>query len=101
MSRRSPTLNREMAGAVADINPADAEELGIKDREVVSVSSRRGEVKIRARLTETVPPGTIFIPFNFRESAANALTNASRDPVAKIPEFKVCAVRIEKLAGRR
>jgi len=101
MSRRSPTLNREMAGAAADINPADADELGIKDREVVSVSSRRGEVKIRARLTETVPPGTIFIPFNFRESAANALTNPSRDPIAKIPEFKVCAVRIEKLAGRR
>ena len=101
MTRRSPTLNREMAAAAADINPADAEALGIKSKDMMKVSSRRGEVKIRARLTTSVPPGTIFIPFNFRESAANALTISARDPVSKIPEFKVCAVKIEKAVGRR
>jgi formate dehydrogenase alpha subunit len=101
MTRRSPTLNREMASAAADVNPGDAAELGIKDRDMMKVSSRRGEVKIRARLTDSVPRGTIFIPFNFQESAANALTNSARDPVAKIPEFKVCAVKVEKAVSRR
>jgi len=67
----------------------------------MTVSSRRGEVKIRARLTDSVPKGTIFIPFNFRESAANMLTISARDPIAKIPEFKVCAVKVEKAVSRR
>jgi formate dehydrogenase alpha subunit len=100
MSRRSPTLNREMSSAAVDINPDDAERLGIETNELVKVSSRRGEVKIRARVTRMVPPGTLFIPFNFQESAANTLTNPARDPVSKIPEFKVCAVRMEKVTPR-
>jgi predicted molibdopterin-dependent oxidoreductase YjgC len=101
MTRRSPTLNREMSSGAIDINPHDAERLGIRQKDLVKVSSRRGEVKIRARLTDMVPPGMVFIPFNFRESAANVLTNPARDPVAKIPEFKVCAVRLEKVLPRR
>lgn len=100
MTRRSPTLNREMSSAAVDINPDDAKALGLESRDLVKVSSRRGEVKIRARLTDMVPPGTLFIPFNFQESAANALTNPARDPVSKIPEFKVCAVRMEKVVPR-
>jgi len=100
MTRRSPTLNREMSQASVDINPDDATRLGISERDLVRVSSRRGEVKIRARITRMVPPGTIFIPFNFQESAANALTNPARDEVSKIPEFKVCAVNIEKVTPR-
>jgi anaerobic selenocysteine-containing dehydrogenase len=90
-----------MAGAAADVNPGDAAELGIGERDMIKVTSRRGQVKIRARLTGSVPRGTIFIPFNFQESAANALTNSERDPVSKIPEFKVCAVKVEKAASRR
>ncbi len=101
MTRRSPTLNREMSFGAVDLNPRDAERLGVEDHELVSVSSRRGEVKIRTRVTEMVPPGVVFIPFNFRESAANALTNPARDPVSKIPEFKVCAVKLEKVTTRR
>jgi formate dehydrogenase alpha subunit len=101
MTRRSPTLNREMASGAVDLNPQDAERLNIVDKELIRVSSRRGEVKIRARLTNMVPPGVVFIPFNFRESAANALTSSARDPVAKIPEFKVCAVRLDKVQPRR
>ncbi len=101
MTRRSPTLNREMSSGAVDVNPQDAEKLGIKEKDLVKVRSRRGEVKIRARLTEMVPPGVVFIPFNFRESAANVLTNSARDPISKIPEFKVCAVNLEKVITRR
>jgi predicted molibdopterin-dependent oxidoreductase YjgC len=100
MTRRSPTLNREMASGTVDINPQDAGRLNINNQEMVRVSSRRGEVKIRARLTDMVPPGVVFIPFNFRESAANTLTNPARDPVSKIPEFKVCAVKLDKVQPR-
>lgn len=60
------------------------------------VRSRRGEIKINALITNMVPEGVIFIPFHFAECAANVLTNPALDPVAKIPEFKVAAVRIEK-----
>ncbi|MHB8781491.1 MAG: molybdopterin oxidoreductase family protein, partial [Candidatus Geothermincolia bacterium] len=100
MTRRSPSLNREMSSGTVDINPYDAIRLRIAGGELVKVASRRGEVKIRARITEMVPAGVVFIPFNFKESAANALTNPARDPITKIPEFKVCAVRIEKAASR-
>ncbi|MCK4299566.1 MAG: hypothetical protein KAX80_08530, partial [Planctomycetes bacterium] len=59
---------------------------------------RRGEIQIAARVTERVMPGTLFLAFHFREAPANRLTIAALDPVAKIPEFKVCAVRIVKLS---
>ncbi|MHB8896709.1 MAG: formate dehydrogenase subunit alpha [Candidatus Geothermincolia bacterium] len=100
MTRRSPSLNREMSSASVDVNPEDARAMGVEPRDLVKVSSRRGEVKIRARVTDMVPAGTLFIPFNFQECAANALTNPARDPVSKIPEFKVCAVRMEKVVPR-
>ena len=62
------------------------------------VTSRRGELEARARLTEAVRPGAIFIPFvKLEHSAANFLTNSAHDPASKIPEYKVCAVRIEAL----
>jgi predicted molibdopterin-dependent oxidoreductase YjgC len=66
---------------------------------MVNITSRRGEVKTKARITDTVDRGTVFMPFHFAESAANILTNPAYDPVAKIPEFKVCAVKI-KLAEK-
>jgi predicted molibdopterin-dependent oxidoreductase YjgC len=62
------------------------------------VSSRRGQIELLARVTEYIKPGIVFIPFHFAEAAANTLTNSAIDPVAKIPEYKVCAVKIE-LAG--
>ena len=97
MTRRSPTLNKEVEEGFAEINPREAKELGISQGEKVKVLSRRGEIEIKADLSDRMESGMIFIPFHFVESAANVLTNPALDPIAKIPEFKVCAVRIERL----
>ncbi len=96
MTRRSPSLVREIDRAFVEVNPADAAELGIRDGERVKVSSRRGSVEVDAKVTERVGKGVIFMPFHFAEAAANLLTNPALDPVAKIPELKTCAARIEK-----
>ncbi|MFH1353098.1 MAG: formate dehydrogenase subunit alpha [bacterium] len=97
MTRRTSVLEREAPAAYVEMNPADAEKSGIRDGERVRVSSRRGKIEIAVKITETVKRGSVFIPFHFREAAANVLTNPAVDPVAKIPEYKVCAVRIEKI----
>jgi predicted molibdopterin-dependent oxidoreductase YjgC len=65
----------------------------------VRVSSRRGEIELVARVTDRITPGVVFIPFHFAEAAANALTHGAFDPVAKIPEYKVCAVKVEPSNG--
>ncbi len=95
MTRRTSTLHRELPEAYIEMNPRDAEEMGIRNGEKLRVSSRRGEIQIKAKLTDKVDRGVVFIPFHFREAAANVLTNPAVDPIAKIPEYKVCAVRIE------
>ncbi len=79
------------------INPVDAEGLGLAGGEMVKVQSRRGEVEVRADVTDVCPPGVVSMSFHFHESPTNVLTNAALDPVAKIPETKVCAVRVEVL----
>jgi len=79
------------------MNPQDAEKLEVKDRDWVKVSSRRGEIKTKAKVTDRVDKGVVFMTFHFAESAVNLLTNDALDPVAKIPEYKVSAVRIEKI----
>ncbi len=96
MTRRSPTLNAQLSKGFVEVNPRDAERLGISEGERVRVKSRRGEIEIPALVTSVVPQGTVFIPFHFAESPANALTHSALDPVAKIPELKVSAVRLEK-----
>ncbi len=62
------------------------------------VVSRRGQIELGVRVTERIKPGIVFIPFHFAEAAANTLTNSAVDPVAKIPEYKVCAVKVEPAA---
>jgi len=94
LSRRSQGLEELYPPAPFEINPEDAAAEGIAEGEIVTVSSRRGCVQVRAVVTERSPRGTVFMPFHFREARANVLTNAALDPVAKIPEFKVCAVRL-------
>jgi formate dehydrogenase alpha subunit len=96
MSRRSPSLNNEVKEGYVEINPKEAKELKISQGDCIKIRSRRGEIEIKADLSERVEKGTIFIPFHFAESAANMLTNPALDPIAKIPEYKVCAVRIER-----
>ncbi len=96
MSRKVFGLNVLNSEELVEINPRDASALGISDGEVVKVASRRGEVTAKAKLTEASPEGVVFMTFHFAESPTNLLTNPALDPVAKIPEFKVCAVRIER-----
>jgi formate dehydrogenase major subunit/formate dehydrogenase alpha subunit len=97
MTRRSRSLDELMPVARVDINPADANQLKISDGDKVKVISRRGKIVATAAVTDTTAEGAVFLPFHFAEAAANLLTNTARDPVCKIPELKVCAVRIEKI----
>ena len=97
MSRRSKTLNDRMPEGYVEISSEDAKELQIDDNEMIKVLTRRGEINIKAKVSNKVFKGLIFIPFHFEEAAANILTNAAVDPIAKIPEFKACAARIEKI----
>jgi formate dehydrogenase alpha subunit len=99
MTRVSDHLDAEQKTGYVEINPQDAEELEITEGEIVSLSSRRGTIEAPAKLSTTVGPGVLFVPIHFGESPANMLTNPACDPVAKIPEFKVCAVNIEKLSA--
>ena len=89
-------LDQILSEETADISPADAFELDIADGEYVVVSSRRGSVTVRARVTEEIPPGLVWMAFHFREGNANWLTNNVFDPETKTAEYKACAVKIEK-----
>jgi formate dehydrogenase major subunit len=97
MTRRSQTLDNEVGTGWVEINPDDAKDLGIEDGEMVAAISRRGRIEVPARVTRDIKRGVIFIPFHFSECAANVLTNNAVDDIAKIPEYKVCAIRIEKI----
>ena len=94
MSRRSEVLDELVPAGAIELNPADAAQLGIADGQTVRVHSRRGQIEIGARVTGRVAPGTVFLAFHYREAPANRLTIAALDPIAKIPELKVCAVQI-------
>ncbi|HUW60163.1 MAG TPA: formate dehydrogenase subunit alpha [Candidatus Bathyarchaeia archaeon] len=95
MSRRAPVLDHLVPHGDVEIHPEDALELGLCDGRRVKVATRRGAVVTTARVTPRVAPGSLFMAFHFAEAAANRLTNDALDPVAKIPEFKICAARIE------
>ncbi len=96
MTRRSQ-LDHIYPEALVEINPEDAQRLGIQDHAHVRVRSRRGEIQVKAAITERSPQGTVFIPFHFAEAAANELTRDARDPQAKIPDYKVSSVAIEPI----
>ncbi|MFC2007077.1 formate dehydrogenase subunit alpha [Chloroflexota bacterium] len=96
MTRKVKGLNIFHNAELVGINPEDAEALGIEDGEVVHIISRRGEVTAKASVTEASPAGVVSMSFHFSESPTNQLTNPAFDPVSKIPELKVCAVRIKK-----
>ncbi|MFH1538536.1 MAG: formate dehydrogenase subunit alpha [bacterium] len=96
MSRKNAGLNALHKEELAEINPADAKKLGISNGDMVNVASRRGKVTCRANVSDKVQPGLVFMTFHFAEACANVLTNPALDPIAKIPEYKVCAVKVEK-----
>ncbi len=96
MTRKVKGLNVLRGEELVEINPEDAAVLNITDGDTVKVTSRRGEVVARASVTEVSPAGVISMDFHFAESPLNVLTNPALDPVAKIPEYKVSAVKVEK-----
>jgi formate dehydrogenase alpha subunit len=99
MTRNSPTLDGEMPEGHVEIHPQDALRLGIKDQQQAKIVSRRGEVVCKAITTDSVGEGTVFMSFHFIEANANVLTNPALDPICKIPEYKVCAVRVEPVTA--
>jgi predicted molibdopterin-dependent oxidoreductase YjgC len=99
MTRRTDKLDQEVPEAYVEIHPQDAAQIGLNGSRRVRVSSRRGEIELGVRVTRDIRPGVVFIPFHFAEAAANVLTNSALDPVAKIPEYKVCAVKVEVATG--
>jgi anaerobic selenocysteine-containing dehydrogenase len=101
MTRKIAGLNVFRGEELVEINPLDAKKLQLADGEKIKVISRRGEVKAKAKVTPASPPGVVAMSFHFAESPTNTVTNPALDPVAKIPELKVCAVRIEKVSASK
>ena len=97
MSRKVAGLNLFKGEEEVEINPQDAERLALKDGDRVRVVSRRGHVTAGVKITDASSPGVVFMTFHFAESPTNILTNPVLDPVSRIPELKVCSVRIEKV----
>lgn len=98
MTRKGSALNRLYPEPLAEINSEDAKAMNIADGDFVQIISRRGQLKVKTTVSGMTARGVVFMPFHFYEAAVNNLTNSALDPVSKIPEFKVCAVRIEKAA---
>ncbi len=99
MTRRASGLDAREPTPIVEIHPADAKDLGVREGELVRLTSRRNFMVSAARITERVARGQVFVPFHFREAAANLLTNPVLDPYAKMAELKICAVRIEPERG--
>jgi formate dehydrogenase major subunit len=97
MTRRASTLDAIEPAAVACLSRGELARLGAKPGDMIRVATRRGTVELAARQDDAVPDGVVFIPFCFTEAAANLLTNPALDPFGKIPEFKYCAARVEKV----
>jgi predicted molibdopterin-dependent oxidoreductase YjgC len=95
MTRRTPKLLDEVPRGFVEVNPSDAVKEGVKENDVVILTTRRGSIEADARVTDRVPPGLLFVPFHFPNSCANVLTNSALDPGAKCAETKVCAVKME------
>ena len=98
MTMKSEGLNELAPECFVEMSFQDANESQVEDGDLIKIASRRGEIEAKARISEKAMKGTVFLPFHYAVAAANKLTNAALDPTAKIPEYKVCAVRIEKNA---
>jgi len=95
MTRRTEKLNDEVQGGFVEVNPEDAGKAGVRDKDLVTLTTRRGSIEARAKVTDDVPSGLLFVPFHFADSCANVLTNPALDPGCKCAETKVCAVKME------
>ena len=97
MTRKIDAINKISPEAYIEIHPDDAKQSGVNNGEMVRVTSRRGSINVKALISERPARGMAFIPFHFKEAAANVLTNTALDPISKIPELKVCAIKIERI----
>jgi formate dehydrogenase major subunit len=97
MTRRATALDAIEPGPVASLSRSQIAKLGVAPGDMIRVSTRRGTIDLTARQDDGIPDGVVFIPFAFAEAAANLLTNPALDPFGKIPEFKYCAAKVEKL----
>jgi formate dehydrogenase major subunit len=97
MTRRATVLDALEPSAIACLSPKDMRKLDVRGGDTIRVSTRRGAIELSVRIDEAVPSGMVFIPFCYAEAAANILTNPQLDPVGKIPEFKYCAAKVEKV----
>jgi len=97
MSRHSALLSREAGEALLQLHPGDGRRLGVRSGDMVSMRSRRGEVQVKAQLTETVKAGEIYTTFHFSEMPVNRLTINAKDHFSQCPEYKICAVHLEKV----
>ena len=94
MSRRADVLERESPEPYVEINTEDAKRIGVRDSQKITIESRHGSIETNVRTTEKIPAGIVFVPFHFDESRVNRLVGKTLDPLSKIPEFKVVAVRL-------
>jgi predicted molibdopterin-dependent oxidoreductase YjgC len=97
MTRRVPGIMELVSEELLELNAEDAATLNIKSGDMVSVSSKRGEIRVKAKVTERSQAGNVFLTFHHRDVLTNLLTSGFRDPITGTPEYKSCAVRIEKL----
>jgi len=96
-TRRIGTLVDQYPEPLCEIHPLLAKRLGIGDGDLIRVSSRRGHIEVPAQIVKSIRPDTVFIPYHWPgKKAANQITNRALDPISKIPEFKVCACKLEK-----
>jgi formate dehydrogenase major subunit/formate dehydrogenase alpha subunit len=98
MTMRSEDLMERAPESFVEISPQDATAFGVTDGGRVSIASRRGQIEARVKISPKAVTGTVFIPFHYAQGAANKLTNAALDPISGIPEYKVCAVKLQPVS---
>jgi formate dehydrogenase major subunit/formate dehydrogenase alpha subunit len=98
MTMRSEDLMERAPESFVEISPQDASAFGVTDGGRVSIASRRGQIEARVKISPKAVTGTVFIPFHYAQGAANKLTNAALDPISGIPEYKVCAVKLQPVS---
>jgi predicted molibdopterin-dependent oxidoreductase YjgC len=98
MTMKSDGLNEIAPECFVEISPQDARKYEVQDGDAVDIASRRGTIRAVIKVSKMAVTGTVFIPFHYATAAANRLTNAALDPISGIPEYKVCAVRLQKAA---
>ncbi|MFZ5801361.1 MAG: formate dehydrogenase subunit alpha [Candidatus Omnitrophota bacterium] len=99
MTGRVQNILREYPRNFVEVNPADAERLGIKNSRLVKIRTRRGELRVAAQVTSKVKPGVLWMPFHFSNEPTNVLTNSAFDPISRTGEYKACAAKVEKAEG--